>query len=218
MKKNTKPVGFFGDVAVAGLGRCNLFGVRMTKWFVLLCVCCGAATSMYADVTDREKESIEKYAQSHKAYVQNNSKINIKLIDDEGLRRFSSMRLFKVNIVTQDTENISMTTTFLMLKEGDEMQRLKMLSTTEPCEQLMKIFDKGVVIKSDQDAKLVEAALDVIYQVSSMDQKHKEIFQDGDQWIFIRDDMRDKFKAFQFTVDDKGTVTAIHYTKTLSKE
>lgn len=165
---------------------------------------------VHAGATEEEKDNIEKY-------VRDRNKINIELLDGEALSKFSSTRFFKVEVVEKKPGGATMTETLMLVKEGDELNPLGFLGSTMRCEQLMKVFDKKMIISENEDAKAVEAALDLIYPVDNFDQVHKKIYKEGDQWTFIRGDIFDNLKGFQFTVNNEGVVTAINYTTGIKK-
>lgn len=170
-----------------------------------------APSFVHAGATDKEKERIKKF-------VHDRIEIKTELIDNEGLAQLSSTRFFEVKLIEKRPGGAVSTETLRLFKEGDEFKRLDPMGSSKPCEQLMKVFEKKIIIQGAEDAKRVEAALDLLYPVGRFDVQHKKIYQDGDQWTFVRGDIFDKLQGFQFTVDNQGVVTAIHYTTAIKKE
>ncbi len=170
-----------------------------------------APAVLHADVTAEEKESILQF-------VHDRIDVKTELIDDEVLSKFSSTRFFEVKLIEKRPGGAVSTETLMLLKEGDEFKRLEPMGSTKPCKQLMNVFEKKMIIQGEEDAKLVEAALDLLYPMGRFDKKHQKIYKEGDKWTFIRGDIFDNLQGFQFTVDDQGVVTAINYTTGIKKE
>ncbi|MDX1679353.1 MAG: hypothetical protein R3242_01365 [Akkermansiaceae bacterium] len=176
----------------------------MKTSLLLLLPLLAISSALQAEVTDEEKKGI-------KAYVFGRDELKCELLNDENLSALSSARFYEVKVVRKNPSGSVSTETLRVVKDGGDYVELDWLGSTMKCDQLTRLFDKKIVIKNEEDAKSLEAALDLIYPLGTFDEEHRKIYREGNKWIFVRGDIFDNLKGFQFTVDDEGTVTSIDY-------
>jgi len=100
-----------------------------------------------------------------------------------------------------------------VIKEGKSISKLDSPSTNQSCPGLKKMIRKEFTLKTEQDAKVLEAALDELYPISDSfggrDKKAKAIKRDGANFIFVRGVFFKKLKGFIVETDGKGAITDV---------
>ena len=107
--------------------------------------------------------------------------------------------------------------------DGDQTQSMviahvgeKLMDMTRPStDAAMPEFPKMVKnfkLKTDEDAKTMQAALDAVYPVIGDDDKKAVSFShNGTEWTFIRGKFFDKHMGFVFKTDGNGMIVEARY-------
>lgn len=147
------------------------------------------------------------------AHIGNIVKVEPTKLTDPSLGRVFSAAFYKVEVkVTQGGATQSMDVT--VARVGDELVEVSRPSTTEDVPALKKMINPAFSLKTEKDAKEVEAALDVLYPISKFgdkDAKGKAIKHNGNDWVFVRGAFFDHHLGFVFTTDAKGSVTGVKF-------
>ncbi|MBT3200648.1 MAG: hypothetical protein HN350_12115, partial [Phycisphaerales bacterium] len=102
-----------------------------------------------------------------------------------------------------------------VLKKGDAITQFASLNTNKQCPVLQKMIRKDFKLKTQQDFKALEAALDTLYPISDSfggrDKKAKAIIQKDSSVIFVRGEFFKKFKGFIFKTDKNGSIVNVSY-------
>jgi len=108
-----------------------------------------------------------------------------------------------------------------VIKEGKAVSKLSSPTTNQSCPVLKKMIKKKFALKTEQDARILEAALDELYPISDSfggrDKKVKAIKRQGANFIFVRGVFFKKLSGFIFETDGKGAVTDVKYSLRIKK-
>lgn len=81
-----------------------------------------------------------------------------------------------------------------------------------------KLLNPAFRLKTDDDAKVLQQALDTAYPIIGNDNKKAKSFRRaGDQWILVRGVFFDDQLGFIFTVDPTGAVKSVKFVLRLPK-
>lgn len=135
-------------------------------------------------------------------------------LTNAALERVFAATFYKVEVKVKQGEG-SQTTDATVARVGDELVEISRPSTSEEVPALKKMMSPKFTLKTDKDAKEVEAALDVLYPISTTfgdkDVKAKAIKHTGKDWVFVRGAFFDHHLGFVFTTDAKGAVTGVKF-------
>ena len=102
-----------------------------------------------------------------------------------------------------------------VIKKGSAVTKISAPSTNQACPKLQGLIKKDFKLKTEQDAKTVEAALDELHPISdafgAKDKKAKKIIQEGDGFIFVRGEFFKNLKGFIFKTDKDGSILNVSY-------
>jgi hypothetical protein len=100
----------------------------------------------------------------------------------------------------------------IVARAGDELVDLSAPSGNADLPQLKKLLNPEFKLRNEQDAQLLQDALDKLYPVrDSSDKKEKAVKHSGNAWTFIRSKFFDNHVGFIFTADADGTITGVKY-------
>jgi len=102
-----------------------------------------------------------------------------------------------------------------VIKKGSAITQFSSPSTTQKCPGLKQLIRKDFKLKTEQDTKTLEAALDVLYPISKAfgerDKKAKAIIRKGTTVTFIRGEFFKNLKGYIFTTDAGGAIVSVDY-------
>lgn len=143
-------------------------------------------------------------------------------LDSPALKKVTDAAIYDVKVTVKGPDSSSTTSTIRMMKGAGGIVALKSPTTNESTPWLMDLIKKDFKLKTNEDAKTVEDALDVLYPISDSfggkDLKAKAIKREDGQVTFIRGEFFDHLKGFIFEIDEKGTISKVHYSLKLDQE
>ncbi len=102
-----------------------------------------------------------------------------------------------------------------IVKKGGAVSRFFSPSTNQQCPVLKKMIRKDFNLKTQQDLKAIEAALDELYPISNSfggrDKKAKTIIRKDDSVIFVRGVFFKNLRGFIFKTDKNGSIVDVSY-------
>ena len=102
-----------------------------------------------------------------------------------------------------------------VIKAGGAVTPICAPSTNQPCPELQKLIKKRFTLKTEQDAKAVEAVLDALYPISDSfggrDKKAKKIVRTGNGFTFVRGEFFKALKGFLFETDANGSIVRVSH-------
>jgi hypothetical protein len=130
-------------------------------------------------------------------------------IESDTLSKVFSGAFYKVDAGFAFTENMSYCSgDVFVIKEG---ALYVMEGKTDSMRTLVSLVKNDFFLKGETDAKAFEMALDKIYPMSEMNEKHKEHLKSGGKWYFIRDEFFDSKSGFTVTLDQNSRILNISY-------
>ena len=109
-----------------------------------------------------------------------------------------------------------------MLKTDEGISPFEGPTTNQDCPWLTKIIKKEFKLKTDEDAKVLEAALDVLYPISDhfggRDHKAKAIRKEDGRFVFVRGVFFKDLKGFVVETGENGSISKVSYSLKLEKE
>ena len=105
------------------------------------------------------------------------------------------------------------TTHVIAARDGSKLVQMSSPGTDEPLPQFKALLNPRFKLKTEQDAKEMEQAIDAINPISHFgsDTKAKAIKHQGNEWLFIRGEFFKKHSGYVVTTDADGTITDVKY-------
>ncbi len=108
-----------------------------------------------------------------------------------------------------------------VVKKGNAVTKFSSLSTSKQCPVLQETIRKDFKLKTQQDLKAMEAALDTIYPISNSfggrHKKAKAIIRKDASVIFVRGEFIKNLKGFIFKTDKNGSIVDVSYSLTIKR-
>lgn len=156
-------------------------------------------------VSGEELESIKNYLNARIRY--DKSKVNstpVSIVMDASF--------YRIDITTKLDESSYTSDKFFAIEKNNEYSVLK------DCNDLVGAISADYSLKSTESALLFEEVLDVLYPVSTFDEKNKDRYQIDNTWIFVREESFGDLRGYEVTIDDSGSVQAIKQSNELEKK
>ena len=103
----------------------------------------------------------------------------------------------------------------MVVKQGSAITQFSEPSTNQKCPELQKMISRTFKLKSEADAKTLEAAIDVLDPISDAfggkDKKAKKIIKNKDGFTLIRGEFFRKLKGYIFKTDNSGAIVDVSY-------
>ncbi len=169
------------------------------------------STVFAAPMTDEESKAVE-------AEVMRRITTSTKKLDSEALSKAFVASFYEVDVKVSQG-NSSQTVGLQLARVDGKFLDVDSPTTNQSTPWLKKMLRPEFRLKSDEDAKVLEAALDAIYPISTFHNKKspKEIRHDGNKWIFVRGTFFDDVSGYIVTTDADGAVTAVDYSLRIKK-
>ncbi len=180
----------------------------MTRRFlpiVAIFLFAGVAPSMAQSLTDEEKAFLDK----HMSEV---IKVEPARLNDAGFLKVFSALFYQVTISIK-TDDGTQIQQVIVAHVGDALLSISRPSSDADMPNFVKMLNPDFKLKTDDDAKSMQAALDSAYPVITDDDKKAEKFRrTGNQWVFARGKFFNDDLGFVFQTDDSGTITSAKFT------
>ena len=133
-----------------------------------------------------------------------------KLSDPSFLKVFSTP-FYAVKVVIKEGDGDE-TTELVVAKMGDKLVSVSRPDTDMDLPDFPKLLNPDFRLKTDDDAKALQSALDAAYPIIGDDNKKVEaIRHTGNQWIMVRGAFFDKTMGYTFDVDADGVIKSVKY-------
>lgn len=138
--------------------------------------------------------------------------ITPKRLDDAALAKAISAPIYMLNIAINMGDGGSMTQSQMAAHVGDQLVPVTRPGTDGDCPQIAKMIKSDFALKSDDDAKTLQSAFDLLFPpVGDIEKKVIAFHHNGNEWQFIRGAFFDKHMGFVITTDNAGKITAVKY-------
>ncbi|MFT5131415.1 MAG: hypothetical protein ACI8W8_005051 [Rhodothermales bacterium] len=171
---------------------------------------CLAPVQLYsAEITPEENALIG--AEVRKLYK---LRTKAESLSSEAVSKVTNAKVYsvKVTIAGPDGETSEK---IKFVKDGDAFSTITRPSTNEKCPELKALIKKDFRLKTEEDAKALEAALDALYPLSEhfggKDKKAKAIRRTANSVTFVRGEFFKDFKGYVFETDDNGAIVEVRY-------
>jgi hypothetical protein len=100
----------------------------------------------------------------------------------------------------------------LATRRDDKLVGIARPGTDGNCPAIQQMFRPDFRLRNDDDARVLQAALDAVFPLSgSSDQKAKTFRHAGHKWTFVRGPFFDAMLGFVMTTDSSGAVTGVEF-------
>jgi hypothetical protein len=181
------------------------------------------ALAFLAIVALRQSISTADTAADDEAFINSHLdklvKVHVTRIDAPAVGKVFGATILKVDMSPRDSQFSN--SILKIARVGDDVVQITEPSETKDLPEMQKLIKTDFTLKSTDDAKVFQDALDAIYPVDPLgfDKEAaaaKKFKQDGKQWTFIRGTTYEKKnKGYVITVDDAGKVTGVKYSESL---
>jgi hypothetical protein len=135
----------------------------------------------------------------------------IRLSDPAVIKAFATP-FYTVSIDIYDGEGGTSHNSVLVARRDDKLVGITRPSTDGDCPAIQKMFRPDFRLKNDEDARVLQAALDAVFPIiGSSDQKAKTFKHAGHEWKFVRGEFFDAKMGFVVTTDNSGAVTGVKF-------
>jgi hypothetical protein len=133
-------------------------------------------------------------------------------IVDPAVAKVFATPFYTLNVTIDDGDGGSQGSSVLVTRRDDKLVSISRPGTDGDYPAIQKMFRPGFVLKNDADAKVVQAAFDLVYPiVGDEDKKVAGFTHAGGEWTFVRGNFFDKKMGFVLATDAKGAVTGVKY-------
>ena len=138
-------------------------------------------------------------------------KIQPTQLDSDAVKKVFAVPFYSVNITIKEgdsTENQDL----VVVRSGTSLISASRPSSDADLPEFPKMINPAFKLKTDDDAGVMQAALDAAYPIVGDDDKKAEKFtHNGHEWRFIRGKFFDKEMGYLLTTDDSGAITSAKF-------
>lgn len=164
-----------------------------------------AARAWGAELTADEKAFLDQH-------VPDVVKTEYVRLSDPAVIKVFATAFYTVSIDIYDGEGGTSHNSVLVARRDDKLVGITRPSTDGDCPAIQKMFRPDFRLKNDEDARVLQAALDAVFPIiGSSDQKAKTFKHAGPQWKFVRGEFFDAKMGFVVTTDNSGAVTGVKF-------
>lgn len=133
-------------------------------------------------------------------------------LSDPAFVRVFSMPIFHIKVVIKQGDSGDESMETIVARTGDKLVSIGRPSSDADMPDFPKMLSPSFKLKSDSDAKDMQAALDVVYPIVGDDDKKSASFRhSGTQWTFVRGKFFNNLLGFVFDTDANGTITSAKF-------
>ena len=149
-----------------------------------------------------------------------NPEERVQPLKDKVLETLFTAQFYRFDIRKRQTgRNTEKSEGLTMAKVDQQYIYLEQPTDSQFLPEFQRLFKKSFQIKTMEDARLIEAALNILYPITNQyaysSLKDTTIRKQGDQWFFIRDTFFRKLKGFIFKTDSDGNILTVSYSPSL---
>jgi hypothetical protein len=138
--------------------------------------------------------------------------ITPKRLNDAAVAKAFSAPVYELNIVMNMGDGGSSSQKQVAAKVDDKLIPVSRPGSDGDCPQIAKMVNPAFVLKTDDDAKTLQAAIDEVFPTVTDDDKKAVAFSHkGNTWMFYRGTFFQNKLGFVFTTDASGKVTAVAF-------
>ena len=138
--------------------------------------------------------------------------ITPKRLNDPAVVKTFSAPVYELNIVMNMGDGGSSSQKQIAAKVDDKLVPVSRPGSDGDCPQIAKMINPAFTLKTDDDAKTLQTALDVLFPpVTDDDKKAVAFSHSGSNWMFYRGTFFANKLGFVFTTDGSGKVTAVKF-------
>jgi hypothetical protein len=180
--------------------------MHYARLLVIICLSLATISGRGQETTAEEKAFFDKN-------VGKLVKLEPTPITGQALLRVFAARFYMVKVGLGGEEGAK---TMVAARVGEELKDVTMLETNADMPALKALVSAGFRLKTDDDGKAFEQALDLLYPVDvRYDEKRKAVRHSATEWTFVRGAFIGNFKGLVVTTDADGTITAIKYSRNI---
>jgi hypothetical protein len=131
------------------------------------------------------------------------------------IKKVTDAVIYDVKVRVSDPDGSSSGSSLKVIKQDKTIILLESPSTNQPCPWMKTLINKTFKLKTEQDAKTLEAALDELYPISNSfggrNKKAKAIRRQGRTVTFVRGTFFKKLGGFVFETDATGSIVNVRY-------
>jgi hypothetical protein len=139
-------------------------------------------------------------------------KLDAKKLDTPAFVKVFSAPFFTVKVIIKQPDG-DMSNDIVVARVGEKLVCVSRPGSDADLPDFVKMINPDFKLKSDDDAKTMQTALDAAYPIiGSDDDKKAEAFKHvGNQWIFIRGNFFQDKMGYVFDVDADGKIKSAKY-------
>jgi hypothetical protein len=157
-----------------------------------------------ADVTPEERAFIE----SHQKEI---VKIEPTKLADPSLPTAFAVPFFLLTVSTYTNGGVG-TEQFIVTRLGNDLVSVGDPGTDDPAPVLGKLLNPALRLRTDQDAIVLQRALDVVLPIPTDTERKAETFHHvGSEWKFVRNHFFGSESGYVFSTGPNGAVTSVKF-------
>jgi len=130
---------------------------------------------------------------------------------DPALSKVFSTPFYSVLVVIKQSDGDETIDT-IVARVGDKLVAISRPGSDADLPDFPKMLNPAFTLKTDDDARTLQQAMDVVYPISGDDNKKAEAFRHtGNQWLLTRGLFFDKKLGYIFDVDPGGAVKSVKF-------
>ncbi len=193
--------------------------MKKSKLILILgTICCLKGTLIDAAAEDSSEEAAAVAAEVRKLFKVSTA---ARKLESEALKKVTDAAIYDVDVTVKGPDGSSKSTVRVMKGSGG-ITALERPSTNQACPWLKDLIRETFKLKTEEDAKTLEAALDTLYPVSDRfggaDKKAKAIKKGMNRFVFVRGEFFKDLKGFVFETDESGGISSVKYSLKLKRE
>ena len=183
---------------------------RLTTIAIFGVTCCLAGTLIRAAETASEEETLVA-AEVNKMYKVTSTATRLT---SPALKKVTDAAIYDVKVKITGPQSSS-SSSLKVIRRNKAVTTLRYPSTNQLCPWLKTMIKKTFRLQTEENAKALEAALDVLYPLSDSfggrDKKAKAIRREGRSVTFVRGVFFKNLKGFVFEADENGSIVNVSY-------
>lgn len=138
-------------------------------------------------------------------------KVEASRLSDPALPIVFSVPIYAVKVAIHAGNGVS-SQQAMVIRQDSQLVGVALPSSDDDAPQIRKMMNPRFRLLTDQDAIVLEHALDVVYPIVGSEDRKAEAFRhDTSQWMFVRGLFFGKQSGFVFKTDATGAITSVKY-------
>ena len=174
---------------------------NMVLWTAVMCVGLLSAGAFGQAVSAEDQAFIDRH-------VSEIVKITPTKLNDANVTKVFSAPFFKLDIQILDPDGSSEDNSVIASRVGDKLLNVSRPGTNMDLPDFAKMINSNFKLATEDDARTLQAAFDVLYPISSPDDQKAEGFKHaGNEWTFVRGKFFQHELGFVIETDGSGVIT-----------